>query len=141
MIGSPAHDKLATCRARLVILQQMATICVHAYALTDQHGLSLRTHVGCKRCKPCTLPDQPLLKKGNSQATLLPFSAYKGRKEAYRQLHIEVSDQQLAGATARLCPHGIQLGLCLSLLLSSFPSQVLLCLQRSATFRYVYSST
>ena len=49
-------------------------------------------------------------------------------KKAHRQLHIEIGDQQLAGATASLCPHGIQLGLRLSLLLSSLPSQVLLCL-------------
>ena len=52
------------------------------------------------------------------------------KEKAYRNLHVQVSDKQLARAAAGLCSHGIQLGLCLSLLLSSLPSQVLFCLQR-----------
>ena len=48
----------------------------------------------------------------------------------YPKLHIQVGHQQLAGSTASLSSHGIELSLRLSLLLSCFPSKVLFCLQQ-----------
>jgi len=52
-------------------------------------------------------------------------------RASHPKLYIEIGHQQLARAAASLCPHGIQLCLRLSLLLSSFPGQVFLCLQKA----------